>query len=67
MGRKGSDPESKLEELLDMAKVTSKGQVVIPQEARKAFGISTGDRVLFIKKGNELVIRKAQLVTAKPP
>lgn len=67
MGRKASGPGPKREELLDMAKVTSKGQVVIPLEARRAFNINPGDRVLFIRKDGELIVRKAQLVTVQPP
>jgi AbrB family looped-hinge helix DNA binding protein len=30
------------------AKITSKGQVTIPQEVRRAMGVSEGDRVEFV-------------------
>ncbi len=35
-----------------MAKVTTKGQITIPAAIRKALGIKTGDKVLFVEKGN---------------
>ena len=33
---------------MELAKVTSKGQVTIPVEIRKKLGIKNGDKVLFI-------------------
>ncbi len=44
---------------LGMAKISTKAQVTIPQDAREAFGLEIGDKLLFIKKDGELVIRKA--------
>lgn len=34
------------------ATVTSKGQITIPMEVRKALGLSEGDEVLFFPLGN---------------
>jgi antitoxin PrlF len=31
------------------AKITSKGQITIPQEVRNAMGVSEGDRVEFVR------------------
>jgi AbrB family looped-hinge helix DNA binding protein len=64
--RRGEGEEAD-ERVLDFAPVSVKGQLVIPLEVRKLFNIEQGDRVAFVKKGEELVIRKAQLVIAKPP
>ena len=38
------------------AKVTSKGQVTIPIELRKALGVKTGDHVRFIRRGREVLV-----------
>ena len=38
--------------VLDMAKVTSKGQITIPASIRKAVGIREGDKVLFVREDN---------------
>ena len=46
------------------AKVGDRGQIVIPQEARRFFGISPGDTVLIL--GNEvsgLVVTKPQVLS----
>jgi antitoxin PrlF len=43
------------------AKLTSKGQVTIPAEIRKRFGMRTGDRLTFVDKNEELqVVREGQ-------
>lgn len=42
--------------IIDDAKVMSKGQVTIPKEVRTALGVNTGDRVTFIVNGNEVKI-----------
>ncbi len=41
-----------------IATVTSKGQITIPVEVRKALGLSAGDEVMFFDQGNrEFAIR----------
>jgi AbrB family looped-hinge helix DNA binding protein len=37
--------------------VTSKGQVVIPAEIRKKYGIRAGTRLAFIEEGNMLILQ----------
>jgi AbrB family looped-hinge helix DNA binding protein len=39
------------------ARVTSKGQVVIPAEMRKRHGIQQGTRVVFEDHGDEIILR----------
>lgn len=43
---------------LGSAKVTSRGQVVIPKEVREKFKINEGDFVLFYDKNGRLIIKK---------
>jgi AbrB family looped-hinge helix DNA binding protein len=50
--------ESMAEKVLGATKVSTKGQVTIPVEAREKFGIEIGDLILFIQDGEKLVIRK---------
>ena len=38
-----------MEATLDMAKVTSKGQITIPKSIRTLLGLQAGDRVLFVE------------------
>jgi len=37
-------------------KLTSKYQTTIPKEIREFLGLEAGDRVMFVKKGDEVVI-----------
>jgi AbrB family looped-hinge helix DNA binding protein len=39
-----------------LAKVTSKGQVTIPQEIRKKLGIRTEDKVDFVLEGDRVIL-----------
>jgi len=47
------------ERIIDVGKVSTKNQVTIPKAVRDRFGIKVGDRLLFIEKKGELVLRKA--------
>lgn len=39
-----------------MSKVTTKGQATIPKEIRELLGLKPGDRVMFLKRGDEIVL-----------
>jgi len=41
---------------MELAKVTSKGQVTIPVAIRKRLGIKDGDKLLFIEKPDGVVM-----------
>lgn len=44
-------------------KVSDKGQIVIPKDARKVFGINNGDNLLILGDENKgLVITKADVI-----
>ena len=38
-------------------KITAKGQVTIPKEIRELMGLETGDRLLFIRRGDEVIVQ----------
>ena len=42
--------------LVENAKVMAKGQITLPRDIRTALGVTTGDRVTLIQKGNQVVI-----------
>lgn len=46
---------------MDLAKITSKGQITIPAAIRKALGVKDGDKVLFVKEGEKIVMMNASL------
>lgn len=39
------------------AKITSKGQITVPQKVREALGVKTGDGLIFEPRGGEMVVR----------
>ena len=45
-----------------VAKVTKKGQVTIPKVIRDILGLNDGSKVLFIKKGDDIVIKNSAMV-----
>lgn len=44
---------------MELAKVTSKGQITIPVAIRKLLGISAGDKVLFVEEEGKVVLMNA--------
>ncbi|MHB1709375.1 MAG: AbrB/MazE/SpoVT family DNA-binding domain-containing protein [Thermoplasmataceae archaeon] len=59
--------------ILDLGKVTSKGQITIPAGIRKSLGISRGDRIIFEREDGDIVIKKVEekslvsLLESTPP
>ena len=51
--------------MLDVSRVTSKGQVTIPIDMRRKLGIKDGDKVAFIEDGNRIVIANAAMVALR--
>jgi AbrB family looped-hinge helix DNA binding protein len=43
---------------LGAAKISTKGQVTVPADARRMFNLNVGDLLLFLDKEGELVIKK---------
>jgi AbrB family looped-hinge helix DNA binding protein len=43
---------------VDFTKMSSKGQIVIPQEMRK--DLSVGDRFIIIRRDNEIILKPAE-------
>jgi AbrB family looped-hinge helix DNA binding protein len=46
---------------MELAKITSKGQITIPVAIRKALGVKDGDKVLFMQEGEKVVMMNASL------
>lgn len=46
---------------MELAKVTSKGQVTIPIDIRKKLGIKNGDKVLFVEEAGRIYIMNASM------
>lgn len=44
---------------MELAKVTSKGQVTIPVAIRRLLGIQEGDKILFVEEGEKVIMMNA--------
>ena len=47
---------------MELAKVTTKGQVTIPKSIRDLLNLKEGSKILFIQKGNDIVIQNAAML-----
>ena len=46
---------------MDLAKVTSKGQITIPKEIREKLGLKTGDEILFIEDSGRIYLMNSSM------
>ena len=46
---------------MELAKVTSKGQITIPIDIRKKLGVKEGDKVLFIEEGDRIFLMNSSM------
>lgn len=46
---------------MELAKITSKGQITIPSAIRKKLGVKDGDKVLFVQEGDKIIMMNASL------
>jgi antitoxin PrlF len=48
------------EQVEDVIKVSSKGQIVIPREVRKKLGVKGGEKLLLLTCDGDIVLRKTK-------
>ena len=44
---------------MEVAKITSRGQITIPIDIRKKLGVKEGDKIVFIEDGNRIFVANA--------
>jgi AbrB family looped-hinge helix DNA binding protein len=47
---------------MNLARITSKGQITIPIEIRKSLGVKAGDKVVFIKSDHGIMLANSNKV-----
>ena len=47
--------------LVGSSKVTTRGQITIPQDLREKYEIGPGDTVYFLEENGELILRKGPI------
>jgi len=50
---------------MELARISSKGQITIPIEIRKKMNLKEGDKVLFVEEGDNIFVLNASLVALK--
>ena len=50
---------------MELARLTTKGQVTIPKAIRETLGVGTGDQILFVRQGNDVVLKNSAKVSLK--
>jgi len=52
-----------MEEKIEMATLSSRGQVCIPNNIREDMGLKEGSKILFMLAGDSLIIKKVSMQT----
>lgn len=47
---------------MELAKVTTKGQITIPKSIRELLDLKEGSKILFIQKGDDIVIQNSAMI-----
>ncbi len=50
---------------MELAKITTRGQITIPVEIRKKLGVKDGDKVIFIEENGCIIMENAAMVALK--
>ncbi len=47
---------------MELAKVTSKGQITIPKSIREKLELKEGSKVIFLQRGNEIIVKNSAML-----
>ena len=47
-----------MEKMIDIVTVTRKFQITVTKDVREKLGVKEGDKIVFVEKNGEIVIRK---------
>jgi antitoxin PrlF len=50
---------------MELAKITSKGQITIPVDIRRKLGVKEGDKVLFVEEAGKIFIINSSMEAIK--
>jgi AbrB family looped-hinge helix DNA binding protein len=50
---------------MELAKVTTSGQITIPIQIRRKLGIKEGDKVIFLEEGDKVVLMNSSQIALK--
>lgn len=47
---------------MELAKVTTKGQITIPKAIREILNLRDGSKIIFLQKGNDIIIKNSAML-----
>lgn len=47
---------------MELAKVTTKGQITIPKAIREKLDLKEGSKIIFLQKGNDIIIKNSAML-----
>lgn len=47
---------------MELAKVTTKGQITIPKSIREKLDLKEGSKIIFLEKGNDIIIKNSAML-----
>ena len=50
---------------MELAKITTRGQITIPVEIRKKLSVKDGDKVIFIEENGRIIMENAAMIALK--
>ncbi len=50
---------------MELAKITSKGQITLPIDIRRKLGLKEGDKVLFLEEDGKIFVQNAALIALR--
>ena len=50
---------------MELAKITTHGQVTIPLEIRKKLGVKDGDKIIFLEENGRVLVENAAITALK--
>ncbi len=50
---------------MELAKITTRGQITIPAEIRRRLGVKDGDKVIFVEENGRIIMENAAMIALK--
>ena len=50
---------------MELAKITTRGQITIPLEIRRKLGVKDGDKVVFLEQDGRIIIENSTMLALK--
>lgn len=50
---------------MELAKITTRGQIMIPAEIRRKLGVRDGDKVIYIEENGRIIMANAAMISLK--